>query len=155
MAALAAVRPNFLGYGHGWNLADFRGRRIVYHTGGWPGMVSRLTLVPDANLGVVVLTNQEVGAAFQAVTMRVLDAFLNMPPVDWVAAYAEQVKKGAADADSGWAKHVAAREPGPKLTLPLARFARRYRDQSSTSSASAAAMPQVAPVTRDTAPRAV
>ena len=128
VAALAAVRPNFLGYGHGWNLADFRGRRIVYHTGGWPGMVSRLTLVPDANLGVVVLTNQEVGAAFQAVTMRVLDAFLNMPPVDWVAAYAEQVKKGAADADSGWAKHVAAREPGPKLTLPLARFARRYRD---------------------------
>jgi CubicO group peptidase (beta-lactamase class C family) len=128
VAALAAVRPNFLGYGHGWNLADFRGRRIVYHTGGWPGMVSRLTLVPDLKLGVVVLTNQEVGAAFQAVTLHVLDAFLNAPPVDWVAAYAEQVKKGAADADAGWAKHVAARQPNPKPALPLARFAGRFHD---------------------------
>ncbi len=128
VAALAAVRPNFLGYGHGWNLADFRSRRIVYHTGGWPGMVSRLTLVPDLKLGVVVLTNQEVGAAFQAVTLDVLDAFLNAPMVDWVAAYAEQVKKGAADADAGWAKHVAARQPNPKPALPLARFAGRFHD---------------------------
>src|SRR5690606_20407449 len=44
---LAATQPNFLGYGEGWVLTDYRGRKLVYHTGGWPGMVSRLTLVPD------------------------------------------------------------------------------------------------------------
>jgi len=126
--AVAAVRPNFLGYGHGWVLADYRGQPLVYHTGGWPGMVSRLTLVPDQKLGVIVLTNQEVGAAFQAVTLEVLDAFLGAPSADWVAAYAEVVKKGEANADTSWQKHVAAREPEPKLSVPLARFAGKFRD---------------------------
>ena len=40
-------KPNFLGYGEGWQLSDYRGNKLVWHTGGWPGMVSRLTLVPD------------------------------------------------------------------------------------------------------------
>src|SRR5690606_5728288 len=80
---LAATRPNFAGYGEAWNLSDYRGRRLVWHTGGWPGMVSRLTLVPDLGLGVVVLTNQEAGAAFNAITMHVLDAYMEAPATDW------------------------------------------------------------------------
>ena len=42
----AFAKPNFLGYGEGWELSDYRGRKLAWHTGGWPGMVSRLTLVP-------------------------------------------------------------------------------------------------------------
>src|SRR3546814_8516939 len=70
---LAAAQPNFRGYGEGWVLTDYRGSKLVYHTGGWPGMVSRLTLVPGKELGMVVLTSAEVGSAFNAITMRVLD----------------------------------------------------------------------------------
>ncbi|MBI0320657.1 serine hydrolase, partial [Streptomyces javensis] len=51
---LAPARANFAGYGEGWSLSDYRGRKLVWHTGGWPGMVSRLTLVPGEKLGVVV-----------------------------------------------------------------------------------------------------
>ncbi|MBI5768565.1 MAG: serine hydrolase [Verrucomicrobia bacterium] len=128
VAALAAVRPNFLGYGHGWVLADFRGHKLAYHTGGWPGMVSRLTLLPARKLGVVVLTNQEAGAAFNAVTMHVLDAFLGAEASDWISAYAAAVKRGADDAAASWQKHVAARDPQAKPALPLVRFAGRLRD---------------------------
>src|SRR3546814_12929880 len=49
---LAAAQPNFRGYGEGWVLTDYRGSTLVYHTGGWPGMVPRLPLVPDGELGV-------------------------------------------------------------------------------------------------------
>ena len=128
LPALRPLKPNFLGYGHGWGLSDYRGKKIVSHTGGWPGQVSRLTLVPELKLGVIVLTNQEVGAAFQAVTWRVLDAFMQAPATDWVAAYAEAVKKGADNADDSWAKHVAARDPDSKPSLPPARYAGTYRD---------------------------
>src|SRR3546814_2745741 len=83
---LAAAQPNFRGYGEGWVLTDYRGSKLVYQTGGWPGMVSRLNLVPGKELGVVVLTSAEVGAAFTAITMRVLDAYLDAPATDWVAA---------------------------------------------------------------------
>src|SRR3546814_19086080 len=70
---LAAAQPNFRGYGEGGVLTDYRGSKLVYHTGGWPGMVSRLTLVPGKELGVVVLTSAELGSAFNALTIRGLD----------------------------------------------------------------------------------
>ncbi|MEO6103373.1 MAG: serine hydrolase [Pseudoxanthomonas sp.] len=125
---LVAARPNFLGYGEGWNLSDYRGRKLVWHTGGWPGMVSRVTLVPEQKLGIVVLTSQEVGAAFQAITLRVLDAYAGAPKSDWIAAYAAGVAKTQGDADESWRKHVAARDVQSRPSLPLVKYAATYRD---------------------------
>ena len=125
---LAPARPNFAGYGEGWSLSDYRGEKLVWHTGGWPGMVSRVTLVPGRNLGVVVLTNQEVGAAFNAITMDVLDAYLDAPATDWVAAYAAAVAKAQDKADEGWAAHQAARDARSRPSLPLPGYAGTYRD---------------------------
>lgn len=128
IAALKPTQPNFLGYGLGWFLSDYRGKKLVWHTGGWPGQVSKVVLVPELNLGVVVLTNAESGAAFQAVSWRVLDAYLGAPATDWVAAYAESVKAAEGNADESWAKHVAARAPASTPSLPLAKYAGTYRD---------------------------
>ena len=125
---LLPAKPNFLGYGEGWQLSDYRGRKLVWHTGGWPGMVSRLTLVPEHKLGVVVLTSAEVGSAFNAVTMRVLDAYLGGPSTDWTAAYAAALAKAQGEADDSWQKHLAARDAKSKPSLPLARYAGTYRD---------------------------
>ncbi|HVC16514.1 MAG TPA: serine hydrolase domain-containing protein, partial [Rhodanobacter sp.] len=119
LPALASLAPHFYGYGEGWFLSDYRGQRLVWHTGGWPGMVSRLTLVPGLHLGVVVLTNQESSAAFNAITWRVLDAYLNPAhKTDWVAVYDKAVKLSEATADISWAKHVAARARHRKPSLP-------------------------------------
>ncbi|HSX65102.1 MAG TPA: serine hydrolase, partial [Pseudoxanthomonas sp.] len=126
--ALKAARPNFLGYGEGWMVSDYRGRKLVWHTGGWPGMVSRVTLVPELNLGIVVLTNQEVSAAFHSVTMQALDAFLDAPPTDWLAAYAALVAKNQGDADERWRKLQAARDRKSRPSLPLGRYAGTLRD---------------------------
>ena len=120
---LAPQLPQFAGYGEGWSIGEYRGRKLVSHTGGWPGMVSRITLVPRENLGVIVLTNAEVGAAFNAVTYEVLDHYLQAPEHDWVAAYAASVAKAAADADEKWRKHVAARDAARRPTLPPAGYA--------------------------------
>ncbi|WP_243049369.1 serine hydrolase [Dyella sp. RRB7] len=125
---LKESRPNFAGYGEGWFLSDYRGQRLVWHTGGWPGMVSRVTLVPELHLGVVVLTNQESGAAFNAVTYRVLDAYLGKDKKDWVAAYAAAVKKSEANADDSWKQHQAVRDKSGKPSLPLAGYAGTFRD---------------------------
>ncbi|UPG91884.1 serine hydrolase [Luteibacter aegosomaticola] len=125
---LKAAVPNFSGYGEGWFVSDYRGHKLVWHTGGWPGMVSRLTMVPDLHLGIVVLTNQESGAAFQAVTMRALDAFMDAPKTDWIAAYAASVKKAEGNADDSMKKHEADRMKGAKPSLPLDGYVGTYRD---------------------------
>lgn len=125
---LEPAMPNFAGYGEGWNLTDYRGEKLVWHTGGWPGMVSRLTLVPEQGVGIVVLTNQEVGAAFHAITLRALDIMLGAPPTDWAAAYEKAEAKKRGDADEDWQRHLAARDADSSPSLPLARYAGTYRD---------------------------
>src|SRR5688572_7214699 len=125
---LKPAKPNFLGYGEGWQLSDYRGNKLVWHTGGWPGMVSRLTLVPDKQVGVIVLTSQEVGAAFNAVTMEALDAMLQAPEHDWVGAYEKAVAKQHGNADEDWQKHVAARKSSAAPSMPLSAYAGTFRD---------------------------
>ena len=125
---LAAMTPNFMGYGQGWNLSDYAGERLVWHTGGWPGQVSRLTLVPGEKIGVIVLTSGEVGQAFHAITYEALDMMLGRGGNDWLQAYAESFAKAQGNADEDWRKHVAARDATSKPSLALARYAGTYRD---------------------------
>ena len=48
---------HFSGYGLGWGLSDYHGKMRVGHTGGYDGMITAVTMIPEENLGVVVLTN--------------------------------------------------------------------------------------------------
>jgi len=75
---------HFRGYGLGWGLADYKGRKIVSHGGAYDGMYSSLMLVPEEELGVVVLTNSMTGVA-SALAYRVLDAYLGGDARDWSA----------------------------------------------------------------------
>lgn len=125
---LAPAKPDFAGYGEGWHLSDYRGHKLVWHTGGWPGFVSRVTLVPELELGMVVLTNQQSGAAFQAVTYQVLDQYMNAPDYDWIAAYAASNAKRSGKADEDWQDHLTARDENSRPSLSLAEYAGTYRD---------------------------
>ena len=125
---LAAAVPNFRGYGQGWNLSDYRGEKLVWHTGGWPGYVSRVTMVPEQELGIIVLTSGEVGEAFNAVTMRALDEMLGAPQTDWTAAYAKGRGESQNEAASDWEKHLAARDADSKPSLALADYTGTYTD---------------------------
>jgi hypothetical protein len=98
------------------------------HSGGLPGYVSRVAMIPDANVGVVVLTNQESGEAFDSIAFHVLDHYLGAPAFDWIDGYLK-LKRGneARDAE---AEHraTAARDAASKPSLALAKYAGTYRD---------------------------
>ena len=57
-------------------LSDVKGHKQVQHTGGLIGTVTQFTLIPDMKLGIVVLTNQQSGAAFNTITNTVKDSYL-------------------------------------------------------------------------------
>ena len=82
-----ALKANFHGYALGLDVRDYRGHKVVTHTGGLPGYVSRVAMIPDLNVGVAVLTNQESGAAFDSIAFRILDHYLGAPPFDWIDGY--------------------------------------------------------------------
>ncbi len=127
-AAFAATQPNFHAYGLGWDLRDYRGKRLVGHTGTLSGYVSRTALVPELKLGIVILTNQEVTAAHAAIANTVIDHYLGVPDADWVGAYAARLKKQRAEGEEAVRKAAGQRNPNTKPALPLASYAGRYRD---------------------------
>ncbi len=82
---------HFSGYGLGWMLKDVKGNMVVSHTGGMPGMLSKVTLIPDLNFGLVVLTNTSEGGAFvfEAISRTVVDSYLGLDEIDWVEKMGE------------------------------------------------------------------
>jgi CubicO group peptidase (beta-lactamase class C family) len=79
------TRTHFMAYGLGWGLQDFDGYKRVFHNGGVPGMVTHVSLIPELNLGVVVLTNQQEDLALSAISLQILEAYAGAAAHDWVA----------------------------------------------------------------------
>jgi CubicO group peptidase (beta-lactamase class C family) len=125
---LVAQRANFRGYALGLSAVDYRGRKMLMHTGGLPGYVSRVMLVPDIGLGIAVLTNQESGAAFDSIAYRVADHFLGAEPMDWIAAYQKVVARQQTAFAAAEKKAVAARAASAGPSLPLDKYAGTYTD---------------------------
>ncbi len=125
---LASLRPNFQGYALGFGINDYLGKKVVTHTGGLPGYVSKVFMIPQAKLGIAVLTNQESGEAFEALTYWIADHYLNAPQTDWLKAFANVSKKQAADNAEKLKNATAARNAGSHPSLPLANYAGLYRD---------------------------
>lgn len=127
-APVAKLKPNFAEYALGWGLRDYAGHKTVGHSGGVLGYVTRVYLVPDQQLGVVVLTNAESGEAFESVLMHIVDYYLQQPPTDWIAANKQVRDKRVADAKQTESKAATSRDANSRPSLPLARYAGGYTD---------------------------
>jgi CubicO group peptidase (beta-lactamase class C family) len=125
---MAGLRMNFHGYALGLDVRDFRGRKMVTHTGGLPGYVSMVSMIPEAKLGVVVLTNQESGEAFDAISYHVLDCYLGFPATDWLGPYVKARAQAQARVAAAEKQATAARNTSSRPSLPPAQYAGTYND---------------------------
>ena len=126
--ALVPVTPNFAEYGLGWFLQDYRGHKIVTHTGELSGMTSRTLLVPDARLGIIVLTNAET-PLLNVISFRAMDDMLGTPRVDWAGLDAAAYRKALAAGADAEAKAASGRNRDSKPSLALVKYAGDYNDQ--------------------------
>jgi CubicO group peptidase (beta-lactamase class C family) len=89
----------FKSYGLGWQLQDFNGHLQVSHTGGLDGIVTQVIMIPDVKLGIIVLTNQQSGSAFMAISNTIKDSYLGIKNLDHVAALSADRREKEDDAD--------------------------------------------------------
>ncbi len=118
----------FSTYALGWNAWDHNGRKVVEHAGGMPGYISQVTLVPQENLGIIILTNTLTGLP-TALELYILDLYLKDKTTDWAAMFLNFKKMGE-KADS---VRLAAREESrikdTKPSLPLESYVGIYKDK--------------------------
>lgn len=81
-------RTHFRGYGFGWRLADVHGYKEVSHTGSYTGFRAQVTLIPELDLGVVVMVNASAGDARNAIVHGIVKPYMGIRDVDWVAYFA-------------------------------------------------------------------
>lgn len=128
--AKAPYNTHFSGYGLGWFLSDVKGYKQVSHTGGLEGIVTQVTLFPELNLGIVVLTNQQSGAAFSAITNTIKDSYLGIPYTDYVDLYSkrekENVSKSDKETDEVWA--TVAKNKKDNLKIDFKKYAGTFKD---------------------------
>ncbi len=127
-AELSRTRPNFNGYALGFGIRDYRGLKVVSHTGGLPGYLSRLTMIPELKLGITVLTNQESGAAFNAITYFILDYFLKAPTYDWLTAYKRVTERTDSTNKATTRETVLKRDSTSRPSLQLEKYEGVFSD---------------------------
>jgi CubicO group peptidase (beta-lactamase class C family) len=127
-----AYNTHFAAYGLGWFLSDVKGYKQVTHTGGLAGIVTQITLIPELKLGIIVLTNQQSGAAFTAITNTIKDSYLGVKGTDRVKQMHDRVVKNEAEAkkitDTIWAG-IAAQQKNTAPKADIKNFIGTYTDQ--------------------------
>jgi CubicO group peptidase (beta-lactamase class C family) len=122
---------HFSAYAFGWQVQDYRGHKLVQHSGGIDGQRSRIALMPELNLGVIVLTNLgRRNALFNAVRNHVLDSYLGAPPTDWNAEFLAVVEEQEVEEAADRARTDSTRVRGTEPSLSLARYTGVYVDSA-------------------------
>jgi CubicO group peptidase (beta-lactamase class C family) len=126
MRAARLVQDTVIGYGLGWQVFDYRGHRVVWHTGNGNGQIAWMALFPDDHMGIVVLVNTWSAPMIHgALINRIADTYLGFEPRDWAAeAFARLPAQDSARAASVRAM-IAMRSNTP-TPAPLAAYAGRY-----------------------------
>ena len=119
---------HFSGVAMGWFVYDYHGRKIINHSGGLDGMLSYTVLIPEENVGFIVLTNSE-SPGYAIMMNKIRDVFVNAPKRDWNAEAVETVKRNKADAAAERKKQDEERAQNTKPTLEIGKYAGTYFDK--------------------------
>jgi hypothetical protein len=123
------LKPDMQDYALGWYVEQYHGHKIVRHTGAVGGALASLYLIPEKHLGIAVTINSEDGMGMVAVLFHLIDAYLGVPPTDWIAVLNEsqiQAARKTAAAMAAMPKTEAAK--GGEPSLALAAYAGKYQD---------------------------
>jgi CubicO group peptidase (beta-lactamase class C family) len=121
-----APAAHFLSYGMGWFLHDYRARKVIQHGGNIDGMHALVALMPEEELGIVILTNLPNGLT-TALIHRTFDLYLGGADRDWSAELLERTEAQQARAEAARKQREESRVKGTTPSLPLERYAGTYR----------------------------
>jgi hypothetical protein len=122
---------HFHAYGLGWNLQDYRGKKVIRHGGSLDGMRTHVGMIPEEDLGVVVITNLNNSWIPEVVLYHVFDAFLGQRETgvkDWNQAMHAVYLEDEAEAAQRRASEDSARVAGTSPSLDLDAYVGTYTD---------------------------
>jgi len=121
-----------MGYGMGWSVLDYRGEKLVRHSGWIDGFRSEAALLPAQRAGIVVLSNRgNQGFANDLPDVLrnwILDRILAAPSVDWSKTFLVAAEKAGREEEESRQKLYASRRAGSRAPRALSAYAGTYSD---------------------------
>lgn len=74
---------DFYSYGFGWEIASFRGEKVIFHGGNIHGYSSMMAMIPNRNIGYCFVINTEVSRLQPILLFALLDAMLGHDTFDY------------------------------------------------------------------------
>lgn len=119
----------YAGYGLGWQVTAYHGRRMLWHSGSADGMPVYMAILPEDHVGVFVATNSWTAPTLHgAIASRILDDLLGFPARDWSAEGLAAYQRGVERERQAWRDTEAARVPNTSPSRPLDAYAGVYVD---------------------------
>lgn len=109
----------------GWFTFDYQGKKIVDHSGGMDGMISKICLVPEENVGFVILTNS-ISSLSSALQYKILDLYLGGKDRDWCGERLKLIKDHEANQSVADKKKENERVKDTNPSLPLEQYTGLY-----------------------------
>lgn len=120
-------KSNFLTYGLGWFLSDYRGRKVVEHGGAIDGMRAEVAMIPEEKIGLVILTNLHGTILPQALMYKIFDFYLGAPPTDWSSDFMKVEKTQENQAKAAEKKLESDRVKNTTPSLALEKYAGAFQ----------------------------
>lgn len=67
------------GYGYGWGIGEWQGRRTMEHSGGIHGFATYALRMPEERLFVAILSNNPAGASRELLTLKIAALLIGQP----------------------------------------------------------------------------
>lgn len=116
---------NFQGYGLGWGVSDYYGNRLITHGGGYDGMYSQVAMIPELDLGIVILTNTMKGIA-TPLRNYIINQFIEREDKDFSAEALARLPEKSSMQKQIDAQHEA-RVMNTKPAFHLSKYAGKYQ----------------------------
>lgn len=121
---------NFYMYGLGWFIYDYNGKKIVEHDGGMPGYISKVTLIPDQRISIIVLNNGNDGYVDNAIRGDIMDILIKGREFDWIGEYSNIKARSETFEQTALKQRLAGRISGTNPSLSLEGYTGLFRDKS-------------------------
>lgn len=117
----------FKNYTMGWFSYNFKGQRVLQQSSELPGSVTTMLLAPDANVGVIVMSNGESSVPY-ALCHWVLEEYLGGKHNDWVKDFLLFDRSYAQLKAQKMKERLELRKEGTTPHLPLSSYVGAFED---------------------------
>jgi CubicO group peptidase (beta-lactamase class C family) len=126
---MASFGTHFRTYTLGWFAYDYQGYKILEHDGSMPGYISKVAMIPEKKVGIIILNNGFDFYCNDALMLAITDIILGKSVNNWVEYYQEKNRESVQYEKELETERTSKRELNTNPSVDLSSYTGTYSDK--------------------------